>query len=363
MKTIFMWGAGNVCRHFLQHLKKDLPVQGIVDRDPTLSCDTICGIPIYAPIEAGVADRLKIGRDGGEYICPPPRDTVFIITTYVYYISVKDYLESLGYETAFVYDLREYTDVDWSSLCRIHYDVPGAEDDCAEIQEARSILADERSAAVFDALLEKRRERVYDCTDIRSEYPQYLEMDLVPFCREETIVDCGAFRGDGLRIFKERLHSWKMFHCFEPDADNFRILQENCRKYERTEPHCAAVGDYDGQAYFSQGANAGGELQQGGAAGQRIEVCRLDSLALSEVTYITADIEGSEMAMLEGARRTIERHCPKLAVCVYHKAADLWEIPLWLKAANPAYRIFLRHYGETAVDTVAYALPPTGEEL
>lgn len=72
MKTIFMWGAGNVCRHFLQHLKKDLPVQGIVDRDPTLSCDTICGIPIYAPIEAGVADRLKIGRDSGEYICPPP---------------------------------------------------------------------------------------------------------------------------------------------------------------------------------------------------------------------------------------------------------------------------------------------------
>ena len=81
------------------------------------------------------------------------------------------------------------------------------------------------------------------------------------------------------------------------------------------------------------------------------------------MTYITADIEGSEMAMLEGARRTIERHRPKLAVCVYHKAADLWEIPLWLKAANPAYRIFLRHYGETAVDTVVYALPPTGEAL
>ena len=357
MKTIFMWGAGNVCRHFLRHLKKDLPVQGIVDRDPALSHGTICGIPIYAPIEAGATSAFEICHAGGEHIYPSPRDTVFVITTYVYYISVKDYLESLGYETMFAYDLHEYTDVDWSALCRIHYDVPW-EKNHAKIREARSILADQRSVEIFDALLEKRKQRVYDCTDIRSKYPQYLEMDLIPFRSDEMIVDCGAFRGGGLQLFKEHLGSWKMFHCFEPDADNFRILKETCKDYERTTLHCAAVGDYDGVAYFSQGANAGGELQQEREKGQRIEVCRLDSLGLPEVTYITADIEGSEEAMLEGARRTIERCHPKLAVCVYHKAADLWEIPLWLKSVNPAYRIYLRHYGETAVDTVAYALLP-----
>ena len=357
MKTIFMWGAGNVCRHFLQHLKKDLPVQGIVDHDQALSHGTICGIPIYFSAGGGAENRLKICHGNGEYIYPSPKDTVFIIMTYVYYISVKDYLESLGYETMFAYDLREYTDVDWSALCRIHYDAPW-ERGGTKIREARGILADEKSVEIFDALLEKRKKCVYDCTDIRSEYPQYLEMDLIPFCGDETIIDCGAFQGAGLRLFKEHLGSWKMFHCFEPDADNFRILQETCKAYERMTPHCAAVGDYDGAAYFSQGANAGGELQREGEAGQRIEVCRLDSLDLPEVTYVTADIEGSEMAMLEGARQTIERHHPKLAVCIYHKAADLWEIPLWLKSVHPAYRIYLRHYGETAVDTVAYALPP-----
>lgn len=356
-KTMLMWGAGNVCRHFLQHLKKNLPVRGIVDSRQELSSGTICGIPIYAPVRDDAAKELKIRHDGGAHVCPPPKDTLFVITTYVYYVTVKNYLESLGFETAFAYDFREYTDVDWSAVCRIHYDVPWEKDD-AKIREARSIFADAASVKIFDALLEKRKKRIYDCTDIRSAYPQYLEMDLLPFGREETIVDCGAFRGDGLRLFEEHLSSWKMFHCFEPDADNFQILQEVCKGYAHTTPHCAAVGVHDGPAYFSQGANAGGELKMQGEVGQKIEVCRLDSLHLPEVTYITADIEGSEMAMLEGARQTIERHCPKLAICAYHKAADLWEIPLWLKRVNPAYRICLRHYGETAVDTVAYALPP-----
>lgn len=351
-----MWGAGNVCRHFLQHLKKSLPVQGIVDSNRTLAGGTVCGIPVYSPEESGAGKELKLQNGRGECICPAPGGTMFVITTYVYYVTVKKQLESLGFEAVFAYDLREYTAVDWSALCRIHYDVPW-EQDSARIREARSILADEASAAIFDALLEKRRKRVYDCTDIRSGYPQYLEMELIPFGQDETIVDCGAFRGDGLRLFKEHLKSWKMFHCFEPDADNFRILQEVCKSYERTTPHCAAVGSYDGEACFSEGANAGGELQQESEAGQRIEVCRLDSLDLPDVTYITADIEGSEMAMLEGARQMIERRRPKMAVCVYHKAADLWEIPLWLQAVNPACRIYLRHYGETAVDTVAYALP------
>lgn len=358
MKTLFMWGAGNVCRAFLQHLKKSLPVQGIVDSKESLSEGELCGIPIYVPVDAAGgkdAAGLRI-RHGEDERCLSPEDTVFVITTYVYYVTVKKHLESLGFETMSVYDLREYTGVDWTSLCRIHCDVPW-DSARAKVQEARAILADETSVRIFDALLERRRTRVYDCTDLKSEHLQYLEMDLIPFGQEEVIIDCGAFLGDGLRLFREKLSSWKMFHCFEPDADNFHILQQNCKDYEHTMAHCAAVGDFDGPAYFSQGANAGGELQKEGAQGQKIEVCRLDSLELPEVTYITADIEGSEMAMLEGARQTIEKHRPKMAVCVYHKAEDLWEIPLWLKAADPSYKIYLRHYGETSVDTVAYALP------
>ena len=353
---MFFWGAGNVCRHFLQHLKKELPLEGIVDSKESLLDTRIEGVPVYHGKKTETGRKGMQIRHGVEERVILPEDTVFVITTYVYYVSVKKQLEDWGFQTMFIYELCDYAEMDWSSLCRMHYAAP-EEKDLPKIKAARSLLADAKSKEIFDALLERRQKKIYDCTDIRSKYPQYLEMDLVPFSEAEVIVDCGAFLGDGLRLFKEHLTAWKMFHCFEPDQDNFRILQETCKKYENTKVHHAAVGDYNGTAYFSEGANAGGELQQGNETGQRIEVRMLDSLDLSGVTYITADIEGTEMAMLRGAQRTIERYCPKLALCVYHKAGDLWEIPHWLKEVNPRYKVYLRHYGETAVDTVAYALP------
>lgn len=69
-KMMLMWGAGNVCRHFLQHLKKNLPVQGIVDSRRELSSGTICGIPIYAPVRDDAAKELKIRHDEGRTFAP-----------------------------------------------------------------------------------------------------------------------------------------------------------------------------------------------------------------------------------------------------------------------------------------------------
>ena len=40
------------------------------------------------------------------------------------------------------------------------------------------------------------------------------------------------------------------------------------------------------------------------------------------------DIEGAELDALNGAKATIRKHLPKLAVCLYHVQEHLWEIPL-----------------------------------
>jgi len=74
-------------------------------------------------------------------------------------------------------------------------------------------------------------------------------------------------------------------------------------------------------------------------------------------TYIKLDIEGAEKAALEGAVKTISRHAPKLAVCVYHKPADLWELPLYIREIYPAGKMYLRSHGENGFETVLYVLP------
>jgi hypothetical protein len=55
--------------------------------------------------------------------------------------------------------------------------------------------------------------------------------------------------------------------------------------------------------------------------------------------------------------KNIKEHKPKLAICIYHKFDDLWNIPLLLKQWLPDYKFKMRHYGSTQEETVIYAIP------
>lgn len=75
-----------------------------------------------------------------------------------------------------------------------------------------------------------------------------------------------------------------------------------------------------------------------------------------EATFIKMDIEGAELNALIGAEKTIRKSRPKLAISVYHKRRDIWEIPMLLLKYNPDYRFYLRCYSFTGNDTVLYAI-------
>jgi hypothetical protein len=84
----------------------------------------------------------------------------------------------------------------------------------------------------------------------------------------------------------------------------------------------------------------------------------LDSLVDgSRPTFIKLDIEGFEVEALQGARETIQRHAPVLAVCVYHRQDHLWRIPLLLRTLRDDYAYFLRPHNQEGWDLVCYAIP------
>ena len=90
-----------------------------------------------------------------------------------------------------------------------------------------------------------------------------------------------------------------------------------------------------------------------------IEVMPIDeAVDLSErVTFIKMDVEGSELEALKGARRTIVRDKPKLAICIYHKPEDMLTLPWYIKSLVPEYKLYLRHHSVMATETVLYAMP------
>ncbi len=73
------------------------------------------------------------------------------------------------------------------------------------------------------------------------------------------------------------------------------------------------------------------------------------------IIYIKMDIEGAEAEALRGAARVIKEQKPKLAISVYHKERDIWEIPALILSYCPEYKFYLRHYSFSWYDTVLYA--------
>lgn len=82
-----------------------------------------------------------------------------------------------------------------------------------------------------------------------------------------------------------------------------------------------------------------------------------DALEGKPITLLKMDIEGAEQAALRGAEGLIQtEHPPKLAICIYHRLQDMWEIPLYLKQLVPEYWISIRHHSkDDFIETVCYA--------
>lgn len=80
-----------------------------------------------------------------------------------------------------------------------------------------------------------------------------------------------------------------------------------------------------------------------GASGIQVPLVPIDDLvqelALPRVDFIKLDIEGAEQEALTGARQTLARFRPRLAISAYHKGDDTLRIPAIVRAACPGYRL------------------------
>jgi methyltransferase, FkbM family len=76
---------------------------------------------------------------------------------------------------------------------------------------------------------------------------------------------------------------------------------------------------------------------------ETIHITTIDSFVeennLQSVDFIKADIEGFERYMLLGAKETLRRYAPKLAICTYHSLEDPHLLKQIILDANPNYII------------------------
>jgi FkbM family methyltransferase len=225
-----------------------------------------------------------------------------------------------------------------------------------EIREVASWLADEASVSVLLDLVRFRISgdiRFHPAVDIPHQYyPPDVPIDL----RDGVFVDCGAYTGDTYQALVRLGAKLRQWIAFEPDLENYKKLSAVAQA-ANTEAflYPCGVGDTMREVSFSVGEGAASHV---GGDASRVRVLALDgAIPQAQPTYIKLDIEGFEAEALRGMQKLLTRSRPALAVSVYHKPADLWELPRLVRSLLPNSRLYLRQHGHNGFDTVLYAIP------
>jgi FkbM family methyltransferase len=105
----------------------------------------------------------------------------------------------------------------------------------------------------------------------------------------------------------------KEVHSFEPNDRNYLLLEKNTQSLSNVKLYHFAVSDKAGQAFISdydttQPGNYGECMMS--ETGQPCKTVMIDDLDLPKPDVIKIDVEGHELKVFQGARKTIMKHRP-----------------------------------------------------
>lgn len=207
--------------------------------------------------------------------------------------------------------------------------------------------------------------RRYSFADVEKQYFEFPAL----YRRGTAFIDGGCYDCETSYKFAQWCGGeYSSIIAFEPDPD----LYAKCSKKVQDSPLPnfqlvnAGLWMQEGAAEFDARNSGASRIIPGNADSNQAKASvenkiAIHTVALDDVVgdrtvgFIKMDIEGSEFNALHGAKNTILRDKPFLAICVYHLRGDLFAIMDYLHQLLPEYRFLVRHYSTTAEETVLYA--------
>ncbi|WP_072682130.1 FkbM family methyltransferase [Arcobacter sp. LA11] len=283
-----------------------------------------------------------------------PNDALILSTSSGSPLEVKESLDARGFENINYLAFYKYSNYDLAKPPFITDFKEDYKKNKEKYLKVYNLLDDKKSREVFTKVINFKISFDLDFMQgfTNSHEEQYFDKELIPSIKNIVFVDGGAYIGDTIPNIIKNFPDFKKIYCIEPNDLHISIAKKNFHLQENIEFINCGLGNK------KQESNQVQEFQDNCEHDYQAEnIDTIDNLIKEKIDFIKLDIEGAEQDALLGAKNTIEKYHPFLAICIYHKAEDWYKIPQIVLDINSEYYIYLRHYMEGIYETVMYFIP------
>lgn len=177
----------------------------------------------------------------------------------------------------------------------------------------------------------------------------------------DTVISAGALNGETSIWLADNVGENGMVFAFEPFSTSLKKLKSNIKRNnlnKNINPIGFGIWKDNQKLYLHEQIRPGENWCSDNKSKHEIEVVKIDSFVEQnriKVDMIKMDIEGSEYNALIGAKQTLQKYNPKLAISIYHLHDDLIHIPKLIKEINPNYKLYLSHKSYTGSEIILFA--------
>lgn len=326
--NLFIFGASNAGKKAINYCENhNYKVLSVVDNNPDKWGKRFNGYAVISPEKL-----LEYGSNN-----------IVVLIASVYLKEIAQQLNDMGIKNIFSAHLCQMLETRKLS--------PISNQDMQQVEKLKLIVADEKSRETIDRIAELRNKGVNNLYEVFAGR-QYFQKDIFEFSNE-VFLDCGSYIGEEIDYLNGLNCGRHKIYAFEPDYKNFAVINKKYCSCPNIICINKGVWNQSCELYFNADGTDGSMVSEYGT--DRIEAAAIDEIINEKVTFIKMDIEGSELQAIQGAKKTIVRDKPKLAICIYHLDSDLWEIPFAIHSLAEDYDIFIRQHSLGLSDTVMYA--------
>jgi FkbM family methyltransferase len=217
------------------------------------------------------------------------------------------------------------------------------------------LLEDAKSKEIFTKVLNFKTSFDLDFMHgfINNHEGQYFDKEIIPKIKNISFVDGGAYVGDTIPNIIKNFPDFKKIYAIEPNELHLSIAKRDFADVENIEFINCGLG-----AKKVLNPQNKAKMQNNCEHNyQAININTIDNIIKEKIDFIKLDIEGAEQDAIDGAKESIKKYRPILAVCIYHKAEDWYKIPQKILAIEAGYKVYLRHYMEGIFESVLYFIP------